>query len=182
MHYFLCDSLLDLCQNSIEAGASLVEIQINQTTDIFSFNITDDAGGFLEDETGFFSEKHQGRKVGLGLAFAKQASSNYDIDSTIGKGTRVQFDFELSKIDTQPIGDLPLTLLAIFNLGNEGCTVNVERRKEGSSYFVSNLQLKKALGEIQSAESQVLALKYLRGLEVEQKELGKGENCVKDYT
>lgn len=179
MHVFLCDFLLDIAQNSFEAGAAKVGILIDEAPSSVAFRVEDDGKGMDEETLRRVSDpfcteegKHRRRKVGLGIPFVRQTASRFDLVSTPGKGTRISFAFDLGDIDTPPLGDLPSTLLAIISGAPDGCQVEVDRRMRSSdgrsaAYAVSRLELVDALGELQTSGSQNLALMYLRGQEEE---------------
>lgn len=87
MHIFLCDFLLDISQNSLEANSSLVEIWIVQTEKKISFRIKDNGKGMTDLEKKkvtdpFYTDgiKHKKRKIGLGIPFVIQASSDFSLN------------------------------------------------------------------------------------------------------
>ncbi len=115
--------ILDLVQNSIQAGASLISIEIieNTSKDIFSIIITDNGVGMNEQTMKrildpFFTTK--GKKTGLGIPLLKQhaelTGGSVTIKSELGKGTKVSAVFGHSHIDRQPMGDIIGTLISLF--------------------------------------------------------------------
>ena len=121
MHYFLCDLVLDIFQNGIEAGASLLVLSIEEKENssgerIFGFSVKDNGKGMDEKELQkaldpFYTDgiKHPGRKIGLGLPFlvqtAEVSGGSWEINSG-EDGTEVKAWFSLECIDTPPIGDI----------------------------------------------------------------------------
>lgn len=176
MHVFLCDFLLDIAQNSLEAGSALVRIDISETPERMTFRIEDNGKGMSEEiqrkvTDPFYTDgiKHSKRKVGLGLPFMKQAAQEFSLKSSLGAGTEVRFGFDLTNIDVPPLGDIASTLLAIFTGAPDDCEVVVTREvsspKGSLSYRVTKSELTAALLELRSAGSQNLARQYLEGLE-----------------
>lgn len=176
MHVFLCDFLLDIAQNSLEADSTMVRILISEKPESILFRVEDNGKGMSEETQKrvldpFYTDgvKHKKRKVGLGLPFVLQTSRDFSLNSSVGKGTVVQFGFDLTDIDVPPLGNLPSTILAVFTGAPESCDVVVTREIHSdhgdSSYRVSKSELLDALQELRTAGSQNLTRQYLDGLE-----------------
>ena len=92
--------ILDLAQNSITAGASLVSIDLT----------IDDVGRLTFTLTT--------RKVGLGIPLmmenALRADGHLTIESEIGRGTKLIVTMDTGHIDCLPLGDLSGTLLSLM--------------------------------------------------------------------
>ena len=109
--------ILDILQNSVTAGAKLVQLSIeeNPSADKYIVTITDDGKGMSEEMvqqvTDPFFTPRTTRKVGLGLPLLKQnaerTGGNLIIDSKPGEGTKVTAVFSYSHIDRLPTGDIP---------------------------------------------------------------------------
>jgi len=115
--------ILDVVENSIDAGATKIEIEIceNLGEDVLKIEITDNGKGMnkmMREEVlnPFFTTKTV-RRVGLGLSLFKEAANmaNGDlvIQSAVGRGTRVEATFQHSHIDRKPIGDMTKTIKAL---------------------------------------------------------------------
>ena len=112
----LADNILDIAQNSISAGASLVEIEINvnHERDEIEFVFKDDGCGMSEEMVKTvaepFTTTRKTRKVGLGLPLLKQTArmtgGDFAIASKPGEGTTVTVSFGLGNIDRPPMGDV----------------------------------------------------------------------------
>lgn len=176
MHVYLCDFLLDITQNSIEAGATLVEVEISEAFDEMRFTITDNGKGMSREVMEkaldpFYTDgvKHSRRKVGLGLPFLKQSSKSFELQSQPGKGTTVRFSFDLTDMDTPPVGDMAGTMLVLFNCCPESCNLVFRRKRESSKgeldYTISREDLIDALGELRTAGSLSLAREFLQSQE-----------------
>ena len=120
-------NILDVAENSVRAGASLIEITVSVQPDADSITviIEDNGCGMTKEQVQqvqdpFFTTRTT-RKVGLGVPFFKQAAEStggsFRIDSETGKGTVVEAVFGLSHIDRMPLGDISSTIytLVVFN-------------------------------------------------------------------
>jgi len=125
----LADNILDIAQNSISAGASLVEIDItvSHARNTVALCFKDDGCGMSKEMAQAvcdpFTTTRKTRKVGLGLPLLKMTAQatggEFAIDSEIGKGTTVSVSFGLDHIDRPPMGDVPGSLftLVLMNPG-----------------------------------------------------------------
>ncbi len=116
--------VLDIAEKSLNAGASLVTIEVveDAAADRLTIRVSDNGRG-MDAETvaqvidPFFTTRST-RKVGLGLPFLKQAAEmcngGLTIDSKVGQGTLVTATFQRSHIDRMPLGDLPGTVLTLI--------------------------------------------------------------------
>ena len=119
-------NILDIAQNSISAGASLVEVEIKieHKNDALILSVKDNGKGmseeFLETVENPFVTTRTTRKVGLGISFFKQAAEMtggfLKIDSKLDIGTTISAYFKKSHIDRQPLGDIPGTMTALCTL------------------------------------------------------------------
>lgn len=118
--------VLDIANNSIRAGADLIEIriQIQREQDTLTITITDNGYGMTEEqlkqvEDPFFTTRTT-RRIGLGVPFFKMAAlntgGNFHIQSAPGKGTTVTAVFGLSHIDRMPLGDINSTIHTLITL------------------------------------------------------------------
>ena len=111
--------LLDLIQNSVKAGASLIEIIITEKVGLLTIELNDNGCGmseeFLQRVESPFTTTRTTRKVGLGIPLFKQAAlmagGDFGIISRQGEGTRIKASFEINNIDRAPMGDLAGTIL-----------------------------------------------------------------------
>lgn len=120
-------NVLDVAENSIRAGAKLIEIEIQADTrkDSLTIIIKDDGKGMTQEQIAHvedpFYTTRTTRKVGLGVPFFKQAAlstdGDFSIESKLGAGTLVRASFRLSHIDRMPLGDITSTIhtLITFN-------------------------------------------------------------------
>ncbi len=170
MHLSLCDFLSDVVQNGIEAGAGLIEVVIEQTTETIEFSVSDNGKGMSDKLLQrvldpFYTDgvKHANRKVGLGLPFLVQATEaaegSFSIESQEGEGTQVKFGFNLNHIDCPPIGDIALTILSllIYEGDYEAVVRRILHHKGGvEEYTVERSQLEEILGDFASGDNLYL--------------------------
>ena len=115
--------LLDLAQNSITAGASLVTIRISiDEKGWLTMVLADDGKGMspelLARVTSPFATTRTTRKVGLGIPMmmenAEKAGGSLKLESEVGKGTTMTVTMDTGNIDCLPLGDLSGTLLSLM--------------------------------------------------------------------
>lgn len=175
MHFTLCDYLLDLAQNSLEAKATQVDVELREGEETILFTIKDNGVGMTEEVLAkaldpFYSdpEKHSARKAGFGLPFIVQATElcegSFSIESQSGVGTTVSYSFSLKSVDTPPMGNLATTMVSLFSMGGE-YELNFTRVHTNGEYEVSRSDLLDALGELETVSSLKLAKEYLNSQE-----------------
>jgi hypothetical protein len=177
VHYTLCDYLLDLFQNALEAGSRYTKVSWEEDDGTLHLVVRDTGRGMTEKELErakdpFYSEpdKHPERRVGLGLPFLLQTveSTGGDIAITTapGTGTTIDCRLPLDHVDLPPLGDLPGTFLQMC-LYEGDYEVEIDRRRGERSYEISRAELREALGELDSTASVSLLRRYLREQEYE---------------
>jgi hypothetical protein len=149
-------NILDIAQNSISAGASLVEVTVNQQDkdDTLIIAVKDNGKGMSEEllktvENPFVTTRKT-RKVGLGISFFKQAAEmtegSLKIDSILGIGTTIAALFKKSHIDRQPLGDLSGTMTALCTL-NPDIDFTLDYIVNESEFKFDTRQVREHLGE-----------------------------------
>lgn len=113
-------NILDIAENSTAAGATLVEITVEERpeADLLTITIRDNGRGmdeaFQKAVLDPFTTTRKERKLGLGIPFfkdaAEQAGGSFNLKSTLGKGTTVTAVFRYNHIDRMPLGDMPATI------------------------------------------------------------------------
>ena len=175
MHYEIVDFVIDIVQNSCEAGALRVDVSLDEDDDGIDIKICDDGVGMDAGELAraidpFVTDghKHPGRKVGLGLPFLKQAieqsEGKFSIHSEKGRGTEVAFRFDKKQVDCPPVGDVPGLMLSILCLPSD-CEMDVVRKKGPVSYEFKKSELAAALGDLEEVSSLTALKQYLRSQE-----------------
>jgi anti-sigma regulatory factor (Ser/Thr protein kinase) len=122
-------NVLDIANNSIRAGADLIDIkvEIQREQDILEITIADNGCGMDKEqlknvEDPFFTTRTT-RKIGPGVPFFKMAAlstgGSFSIQSAPGTGTTVKAAFVLSHIDRMPLGDMNSTIHTLITLNTQ---------------------------------------------------------------
>ncbi len=175
MHASIADVIADTAQNSIEAGASKIELSLCEEGGMVSVSITDNGKGMDEATKRrafdpFYTEpgKHDARKVGLGLPILKQICEACDgalsLKSEKGRGTELRYRFAAGHIDLPPMGSVADMVTGLFNYPGEFELV-FTHRKGTAEYSVSRSELAEAVGGLESVEGLSLAKEYLESQE-----------------
>ena len=150
-------NILDIAQNSISAGASLITIEVNENTaeKTLLIDIYDNGCGMSEDQVQsvidpFFTTRTT-RKVGMGIPLfkmaAEQTGGNLEIKSELGAGTEIRATFKTDSVDFTPLGDVASTIQMLI-------TMNIDRDfvynlKVNEKEFVCDTrELKAILGDV----------------------------------
>lgn len=165
-------NILDVAENSVRAGAALIEISVIISTeeDTLTVTITDDGCGMDADQLDkvqdpFYTTRTT-RKVGLGIPFFKQAAEctggSFSIISEKGRGTAVKAVFGLSHIDRMPLGDINATVhtLVVFHPSTD---VIYRYIFNDNTFVMDSRELKQIMGDVplQTAEVSKFIREYL---------------------
>ncbi len=187
MHFSLCDFLLDLVQNSLEAGAAWIQLEISQSPSAMTVRLEDNGCGMTGEELErardpFYTngEKHKGRKVGLGIPFLEQTAAmtegSFSIRSEKGRGTEIDVRFNLGHVDTPPVGKLVSLFYQILSYPGDFEMV-ITRRFSGEhgeeEYCLRRSELIQVLGNLEDAGAVNLLRQFIASQE---DEILKGEN------
>lgn len=177
MHFTVSDFLLDLVQNSVEAGADHITVKVAAEDKDLTLEVEDNGKG-MDAQTlsrvrdPFFTDgiKHTKRKVGLGIPFLVQAldqvGGEFLLESVLGEGTRLRCSFPLDHVDTPHLGDLPgFFMLALGFDGSYEMEIERYDRRRGIEYRVSRSELAEALGGLHDAASMLLLRDFLESQE-----------------
>ncbi len=157
--------VLDIAENALRAGATLIEIVVveDASADLLRITVTDNGCG-MDEETAskaldpFFTTKDV-RKVGMGLSLFREAARRTGGDlrvvSRLGTGTTVVAEFGLSHIDRQPLGDLASTIVAIL-VQNPSLDVVLRHVRDGEEFCFDTRDLRVVLEDVPLNDPQVL--------------------------
>ncbi len=158
--------ILDIVKNSTKAGATLVEVDITESTaqNVIKITITDNGCGmdeeFLKGVTDPFKTTRTTRKVGMGLSLFKTAAEltggSFSITSELGRGTVVTAVFVRDSIDRQPLGDMASTLVTLVS-GSESTDFVYRHDFDGNAFEFSTVQVKEVLGDVAITAPEVMA-------------------------
>ncbi|MBQ8732015.1 MAG: sensor histidine kinase [Oscillospiraceae bacterium] len=157
-------NVLDVAENSVSAGASLIEVEVweDPKADLLTILIRDNGCGMTEEQvrqvTDPFYTTRKTRKVGLGVPFFKLAAEltggSFSITSEVGKGTETKAVFVRSSIDRMPLGDMAETMVSLI-----GCNPDIDfiyRYGFGEALFEADTrEFREILGDVSLAEPQV---------------------------
>lgn len=172
--------ILDIVQNSIQAGARNIEIYIKEfpESDELIIVIVDDGMGMDEKTVSslldpFFTTKD--KNFGLGVPLfaqsAREAGGDIEIESSPGKGTCIRATFRHGHIDRKPLGDVASTIRAIVGSAPDVDLLFVYRNHRGE-FRLSTKELRKILGGV--------PLNYPKVLEYIRDEVAEGMKMVKE--
>ena len=157
--------ILDICQNSIKANATLIKILIEENIkeNLFSITIIDNGHGMdkktLSDVADPFFTTRTTRKVGLGISLFKMAAEftegSLDITSIINEGTTVRAVFNHNHIDRAPLGDIEDSL-SILVLNEANIDILYEHKFNDQTYVFDTREIKKVLDGIPFTEYSVI--------------------------
>ncbi len=120
-------NILDIAENSVKAGATLVKIELFETAERLTISISDDGCGMSEEVcrqvTDPFYTTRTTRNVGMGIPLfkmsAEQTGGSFSIVSKEkaagdGHGTKTQAEFNKNHIDFTPLGDVVATVTTLI--------------------------------------------------------------------
>ena len=158
-------NVLDIVQNSISAGASLIGIEVAEDTekDRLAIVIEDNGRGMTEEQvravTDPFYTTRTTRRVGLGVPFFKMAAEmtggGLRIESQPGKGTRLTAEFVLSSIDCMPLGDMNGTTKTLIQM-NPNLDFVFRRKKNAEIHTLDTRELREILGDVPLNDPEVM--------------------------
>jgi anti-sigma regulatory factor (Ser/Thr protein kinase) len=159
--------ILDIVENSIEAGARKVEIEIKEDTkaDRLVLCVKDDGRGMDGDlmkkiEDPFFTMK-PGKNFGLGVPLlaqaARQCGGSFNVVSEKGRGTEVVAKFQASHIDRKPLGDIASTMVTLV-AGHPDVDYSLVCERDGEQYVFETENTKKVLEDVPINLPEVLKL------------------------
>ena len=147
--------ILDIAENSIDAGAKNIRIVVREDVpaDLLTIEITDDGKGMdaevMKNITDPFYTTRTTRRVGFGLALlneaTKAANGKLEIRSTPAKGTTVTATFQLSHIDCKPLGQLPETITAVIARRPEA-NITYTHERNGAKFMFRTEDVREQLG------------------------------------
>ena len=159
-------NILDIVQNSITAGAKLIEILITEETkkDQLTVKIIDNGSGMTEEQihkvTDPFYTTRTTRKVGLGISLFKMAAElsggSLHIESKLGVGTQVTTTFGLSHIDRMPLGDMTATICSLIRMNPE-LDFQYRYKQDEKEVSVDTIQMRTVLGDVPMNNPEVIA-------------------------
>ncbi len=146
--------IMDVMENGIAAGATLITLKISEDTrgNLLRISIADNGAGIpeemLEKVLDPFYTTRTTRRVGLGLSLFREASrrceGEFHINSKKGQGTEVTASFRLDHIDMAPMGDLAGSLTCLI-MGNSGVDFAYTHEIDGRSFHLDTRDIRAEL-------------------------------------
>ena len=158
--------LLDLAQNSITAGASLVTIRITiDDQGWLTMVLKDDGKGMspelLQRVTSPFATTRTTRKVGLGIPLmaqnARLTGGDVTLDSEVGKGTKMTATLDGSSIDCLPLGDLAGTMVSLISANPDKPDFVLICKSEKGEMCFDTRQVRQVLSGVPLNEPEITA-------------------------
>lgn len=165
----LADHILDIAENSVRAGAKLIQIFIEEDSinDLLTLEITDDGHGMAKDVLQkaldpFYTTKTV-RRVGLGLPLLKDASQRsggiFQVKSEENCGTTVKATFGLRHLDRQPLGAI-INIIIILIISNSDIDFFYKHRHNDRQFEMDTRKIRKEIEDIPINHPEVI--KYIR--------------------
>lgn len=159
-------NVLDIAQNSIKAEASVVEIEVCESTEKkeLLIGIYDNGKGMTKEQvqavTDPFFTTRTTRKVGLGIPFFKMSAEmtggNFGIESEVGIGTKVRALYKTDHVDFTPLGDMCSTVVILITM-NLHIDFVYKRSIDEKQFTVDTRQLKEILGDVPLNEPSIVS-------------------------
>ena len=149
--------ILDALENSVEAGASRIQVTVeeNLQEDLLVIEIVDNGHGMDPEAVSqvmnpFYSTRTT-RHVGLGLPLflsaARRCDGNLVLQSKPGTGTRLRATFRHSHLDRAPLGEMPSALLASL-LSERPVDVAYTHRVGAREFRFDSSEIREELGDV----------------------------------
>lgn len=158
--------ILDLVENSIQAGATQIDVEIDEThthTHI-KITVTDNGKGIdpamLAVISDPFVTTRTTRRVGLGISLFKAAAERCDgrfsIQSREGSGTTVTATFAIDHLDRAPVGDMGTTMTTLI-AGYPDIGIRYRHILFPDSFTMDTAELKAGLDAIELNDPAILS-------------------------
>lgn len=172
-------NVMDVAQNSITAGASLIEVRVEEDRQKgeMVISIIDNGKGMSEEQVRrvidpFYTTRTT-RKVGLGVPLfkmeAEMTGGDFSIQSKLGEGTIVRARFITSHVDMIPLGNIDDTMVLLISCNPDRDFLFIHRIND-RTLELDTRQLREVLGEDVPLNSPDV-VQWIRGYLQEQTDL-----------
>jgi hypothetical protein len=158
--------ILDIAQNSISAGATLVTIEIKESVknDSLEISVKDNGCGmseeFAKNVTDPFTTTRTTRKVGMGIPLFKlaavQAGGDLSLETKQGVGTKITAAMQHGHIDRSPIGDMAETMVNLVSMNDSIDFVYLHSTDDGEA-VLDTRQIREIMQDVPLSNMSVLA-------------------------
>lgn len=152
-------NILDITENSVKAGATLITISVEETDETLLMSVTDNGCGMKEEilrgVTDPFYTTRTTRKVGLGIPLLKLAAEQTGGYVTIESrheekypethGTKTTALFYKNHIDFTPMGDIVSTVTTLIQ-GSPDIDFEFRHTAKDLDVLLDTRQLRETLG------------------------------------
>ena len=161
-------NILDITKNSVRAGATFIEIFLDESLDgMLKLTIRDNGCGMSEETlkgvTNPFYTTRTTRKVGMGLPLLKMAAEQAGGGLTISScdkvgesGTVLEATFDTKSIDFTPVGDI-ISTVCILIMGSPDIDFDFHDISPRGAVSLKTAELRSVLGGVSLAEPEVQA-------------------------
>lgn len=157
--------ILDIAQNSVSAGASMVMIELckESADDLLLLKISDNGRGMDEKTkmkiTDPYFTTRTSRNVGLGIPLlkhnAEQSGGTLKIESVSGRGTAITASFVYSHFDCPPPGDIA-GVISILAGANPSMDFRYRHAFEDFEYVFDTREIKEVLEDVPLSDPAVI--------------------------
>ena len=172
-------NILDISENSVKAGATLVEITLTESQDSLTISIKDDGCGMdaqtLKSVENPFYTTRTTRSVGLGIPLlkmaAEQTGGDVKISSTVDDGTGgehgtvITATFFKNHIDFTPLGDVIATVTTLIQ-GHPDIDFLYTHTADGIEVVLDTREIRAVLEDVPLDSYEVIC--WIRGFLEEQ--------------
>jgi anti-sigma regulatory factor (Ser/Thr protein kinase) len=157
--------ILDIARNSIEAGATALQVTVveQQQADTLELIVRDNGRGMdpatAQRAADPFYTTRDTRKVGLGLSLLKatceRCGGALEIQSAPGAGTEVRGTMRLAHLDRPPLGDMGKVIQALACEAGR-TTLRYRHQADAKRFEIDTVQLQRELGDVPVTDPRVL--------------------------
>ena len=157
--------ILDIARNSIEAGATAIELTIIEDgpSDRLEVILHDNGAGMSEAEvrraTDPFYSTRETRRVGLGLpllaATCERSGGELRVQSKVGEGTTIRGTLGLAHLDRPPLGDMGGVIQALA-CESERLVLRYRHEVSGNVFEFDSSEIQAELGDVRLNDPTVL--------------------------
>ena len=177
--------IIDIIQNSLSAGATIIGLRVNEDEagNLLTIEIEDNGRGMTKEQTQrlsdpFFTSRTT-RKVGMGIPLfkqsAEQSGGELNVISQPGEGTTVRATFIYNHLDRPPLGDIANTLILMVS-ANPDKDFLFKYSYNGSDYTFDTIEVKEVLEGLPLNDTSVIKMLTQR-VDENIKSLKSGEGC-----
>jgi hypothetical protein len=161
----LSQHITDLIENSVRAEARRVQVTLEEdlAADLVTARVEDDGRGMSPEVVAAamdpFYTTRSCRKVGLGLplaqATAERCGGRLEIESALGRGTKVTMRLGRSHVDRPPLGNIRATVMAAL-VGHPEVEISYRHRVGDRSFELDSAAIKRELDGVPISHPLVL--------------------------